>query len=66
MPRQHLDGRFAEPIRTQNTIIERYQLDIEWVASNRCQASYDWLDEEFYEGFDPTPHLDLLIYNEAA
>ena len=41
-------------------IIERYQLDIEWVTSNRCRASYDWLDEEFYEGFGPTPLIAAM------
>lgn len=41
-------------------IIEREGFDIEWVGAERCRATYDWLDEPFYEGFGPTPLIAAM------
>lgn len=41
-------------------IIEREKFDFEWVTSDRCRASYNWLDETFYEGFGPTPLIATM------
>ena len=41
-------------------IIEREKLDVGWVASDRCRATYDWLDEEFHEAFGPTPLIAAM------
>ena len=41
-------------------IIERENIDIEWVTAERCRASYDWLGEEFFEAFGPTPLIAAM------
>ena len=41
-------------------IIEREKLDIEWVTASLCRASCEWLDEDFFEGFGPTPLIAAM------
>lgn len=41
-------------------IVEREMLDVEWTTSSLCRASYDWLDEAFFEGFGPTPLIAAM------
>lgn len=41
-------------------IIEREKIDLEWIGAERCRATYDWLDEPFYEGFGPTPLIAAM------
>ena len=36
-------------------ILDRMKMDIKWVGINNCRASIDWLDEEQFEAFGPTP-----------
>ena len=41
-------------------IIEREKLDFEWVTASLCRASYEWLDEDFFESFGPTPLIAAM------
>lgn len=41
-------------------IIEREQMDIKWVGINNCRASIEWLDEEHFEAFGPTPLIAAM------
>ena len=36
-------------------ILDRMKMDIKWVGINNCRASIEWLDEEHFEAFGPTP-----------
>jgi len=41
-------------------IIEREKIDLKWVGADKCRAAIDWLDEEFYEAFGPTPLIAAM------
>jgi hypothetical protein len=41
-------------------IIEREQMNFKWVGATDCRASIDWLDEDFFEAFGPTPLIAAM------
>ena len=53
-PRYSTDWAFGGPI------IERGKMDFSWIGADKCRAAIDWLDEEFYEAFGPTPLIAAM------
>jgi hypothetical protein len=41
-------------------IIEMTQMDFRWVGVGHCRASIEWLDEDEFEEFGPTPLIAAM------
>jgi hypothetical protein len=58
------EGCTAPPYSTDwafgGPIIERGKMDFSWIGADKCRAAIDWLDEEFYEAFGPTPLIAAM------
>lgn len=41
-------------------IIALEKMDFKWVDAANCRASIDWLDEDYFESFGPTPLIAAM------